>query len=39
MAAGRTGRGKDDEKGRKRDLFDAGEDWVDDEDAAPGIID
>lgn len=38
-AAGRGGRRKDDEKGRKRDLFDASEDWVDDEDAAPSVID
>lgn len=38
-ATGRGGRRKDDEKGRKRDLFDAAEDWIDDEDAAPGVID
>lgn len=38
-AAGRTGNRKDDEKRRKRDLFDASEDWVDDEDAAPSVID
>lgn len=38
-AAGRAGNRKDDDKRRKRDLFDASEDWVDDEDAAPSVID
>ena len=36
---GRTGRSKDEEDGKKRELFDAGEDWVDDEGAAPGVLD
>lgn len=38
-AAGRAGNRKDDEKRRKHDLFDASEDWVDDEDAAPSVLD
>jgi hypothetical protein len=37
--AGRSARGKDDEKGKKHELFDVGEDWVDDEGAAPGVLD
>ena len=38
-AAGRAGRRRDDEKGEKRDLFDVGEDWVGDDEAAPGVLD
>lgn len=38
-AGGRGGRNKDEKKGR-RDLFDtAAEDWLDDEEAAPGVLD
>lgn len=37
--AGRSGRGKDDEDERKRDLFDVDEDWIDDEGVAPGVLD
>ncbi|WP_341923711.1 hypothetical protein [Nocardioides psychrotolerans] len=38
-AAGRRG-GKDkDGRGADRDLFDDGQDWIDDADAAPGVID
>ena len=36
--AGRTGKDKK-RKGEERDLFDDGSDWIDDEDAAPGLID
>lgn len=39
-AAGRRGGKKDqDEQGRDRDLFDDGQEWIDDADAAPGVID
>lgn len=39
-AAGRRGGKKDDEeKKADRDLFDDGQDWVDDEDAATGLLD
>lgn len=38
-ASGRGGRGKDDEKRRTRDVFDTGDEWVDDEDTVPGILD
>lgn len=39
-AAGAGGRrGKDDEKRRQGELYDVAEDWVDDEDAAPGVLD
>ena len=36
-----AGRGGKDKKrqGGERDLFDDGSDWIDDEDAAPGILD
>ena len=37
---GGGGGGKDkSRRGEERDLFDDGEDWVDDEDAAPGLLD
>ncbi|GAA4697157.1 hypothetical protein [Nocardioides conyzicola] len=36
---GRSGRNKDDEKGKKKELFDVAEDWIDDEGAAPGVLD
>ncbi len=37
---GKRGRSKDTEEQRgERDLFDDGSDWIDDEDAAPGVID
>ncbi len=39
-AAGGRGRRRDGEKeGRDRDLFDDGEEWIDDEGAAPGVLD
>ena len=40
-AAGGRGRGsKDDEKqGQARDLFDDGQDWIDDDDAVDGVLD
>ncbi|AIY16666.1 hypothetical protein [Pimelobacter simplex] len=39
-AGGRRGdRKRDDEKGQERDLFDDGQDWLDDEGAAPGVLD
>lgn len=39
-AGGRRGGGKDQEReGRDRDLFDDGQDWIDDEGAAPGVLD
>ncbi|HEU5036951.1 MAG TPA: hypothetical protein VFT70_08095 [Nocardioides sp.] len=38
VASGRGGRGKD-EKRRKRDVFDTGDEWVEDEDAAPSVLD
>lgn len=39
-AAGRRGGKKDqDEHSRDRDLFDDGQDWIDDAEAAPGVID
>jgi hypothetical protein len=39
-AAGRRGGKKDqDEQGRDRDLFDDGQEWIDDTEAAPGVID
>lgn len=39
--AGTGGRGKkrDREEGRDRDLFDDGQDWIDDEGAGPGLLD
>jgi hypothetical protein len=37
-AGGRSGRSKDEKKGR-RDPFDVEEEWVDDEGAAPGVLD
>ncbi len=39
VASGRGGRGKDDEKRRKRDAFDTGDEWVEDEETAPGVLD
>ncbi|MEP9363994.1 hypothetical protein ABLE68_13580 [Nocardioides sp. CN2-186] len=36
---GRGGRRKDDDKSGKHDVFDVDEDWVDDEGAAPGVLD
>ncbi len=37
---GKRGRGKDEEEQRtERDLFDDGQDWIDDEGVAPGVID
>ncbi|MGY2702197.1 hypothetical protein [Nocardioides sp. HB32] len=38
-ASGRGGRGGKDDKRRKRDVFDTGDEWVEDEDAAPGVLD
>lgn len=38
-ATGRGGRGKDDRKRRPTEAFDVGEDWVGDDDAAPGVLD
>ncbi|MFA6297803.1 MAG: hypothetical protein WC642_01465 [Nocardioides sp.] len=39
-AAGRRGGKKDQgEQGRDRDLFDDGQEWIDDAEAAPGVID
>lgn len=37
--AGRRGGKDQDEHGRDRDLFDDGDDWLDDAEAAPGVID
>lgn len=37
-ASGRGGRGKDDRKGRRKDVFDTGDEWVEDEDVAPGVL-
>lgn len=37
--AGRGGKDKKRERGSDRDLFDDGEDWIDDEGAAPGVLD
>ncbi len=41
VGAGGSGRGGKDQKrrGEERDLFDDGKDWLDDEDAAPGLLD
>ena len=36
--AGRNGKDKK-RQGEERDLFDDGADWIDDEDAAPGLLD
>ncbi len=36
--AGRNGKDKK-RQGEERDLFDDGSDWIDDEDAAPGLLD
>jgi hypothetical protein len=36
--SGRTGKDKK-RQGEERDLFDDGSDWIDDEDAAPGLLD
>jgi hypothetical protein len=38
-AAGGRGRRRDQREGEDRDLFDDGQDWVDDEGAAPGVLD
>ncbi len=38
-AGGRRGGKKDHQNGADRDLFDDGEDWLDDEGAAPGTLD
>jgi hypothetical protein len=37
-ASGRSARSKD-EKARRRDLFDTGDEWVEDEEASPGVLD
>lgn len=37
--AGRNGKDKKKGRGEDRDLFDDGADWIDDEDAAPGVLD
>ena len=38
-AGGRSGRSKDDEKKKRSGDFDDSEDWIDDEDVAPGVLD
>jgi hypothetical protein len=37
--ATRGGRGRDQDRDDRDDLFESPQDWVDDEDAAPGVID
>ncbi|MBM7516011.1 hypothetical protein [Nocardioides nitrophenolicus] len=37
-AAGGRGRRRDEKDGQDRDLFDDGEDWIDDEGAGPGVL-
>lgn len=38
-AGGRSRRRSEEKDGQDRDLFDDGEDWIDDEGAAPGVLD
>jgi hypothetical protein len=37
--AGRAGRNRDEERTDRHDVFESPQDWVDDEDAAPGVLD
>jgi hypothetical protein len=39
VAAGRGGRNHDEDRDDRDDLFESPQDWVDDEDVAPGVID
>jgi hypothetical protein len=39
MAAGRGARNRDEDRNDQDDLFESPQDWVDDEDAAPGVLD